>query len=306
MPPDVDRAVHQAAGDAAGDSVGGGTPTLVSYSSSWRPKPPPGRKRRPPTMPCPLPRRCPVRRSQPTRGAASPLSWARNPPWRRLGSAHRRTGPARRADTHGDRGRDDGGRAGEGRQTRRPVAGVAARRRLGPGRAAPGAARAPAGAPAPPVVEGDVPDRRRLLLHARLPAGHRGAGRRAALADRDPGAGAGDPARRAAGLPAGGRGEPARRGLHRDAGAAADLLAGQAVRAGAARFRGDRLHHHHHPVGGRRDGAHRREPVLAERRSRATRCWSRWCWWRCWARCSSRDSPRPSGSPSSWSRSTWR
>ena len=46
---------------------------------------------------------------------------------------------------------------------------------------------------------------------------------------------AADPVRRAAGLPPGGRGEPARRGLDRDAGAAAAVLEGQAVRAGAAR-----------------------------------------------------------------------
>ncbi len=37
-----------------------------------------------------------------------------------------------------------------------------------------------------PVVAGDVPDRRRLLLHARLPARDRGARGRSALADRDP------------------------------------------------------------------------------------------------------------------------
>ena len=52
---------------------------------------------------------------------------------------------------------------------------------------------------------------------------------------RDPRPGAAHPVRRAAGLPAGRRGEPARPGLDRDAGAAAAVLAGQAVRPRAAR-----------------------------------------------------------------------
>ena len=93
----------------------------------------------------------------------------------------------------------------------------------------------------------------------------------AALPDRDPGAGRADPVRRAAGLPPGGRGEPARRGLDRDAGAAADLLAGQDVRAGAARVRGHRLHHHDDAVGRRRHRAHRREPQPRAVARRATR-----------------------------------
>ena len=50
--------------------------------------------------------------------------------------------------------------------------------------------------------------------------------------DRDARAGRAHPVRCAAGLPPRGRGEPARRGLHRDARAAAELLEGQAVRAG--------------------------------------------------------------------------
>ncbi len=56
----------------------------------------------------------------------------------------------------------------------------------------------------------------------------------------------------AARLPQGCRGEPARRGLDRDAGAAAVLLAGQALRPDPARLRRHRLPDHHHPVGRRR------------------------------------------------------
>ena len=56
-------------------------------------------------------------------------------------------------------------------------------------------------------------------------------------------------------------GEPARRGLDRDAGAAAVVLEGQAVRPGPARLRRDRLHHHHDPVGRRRHRPPDREPA---------------------------------------------
>ena len=116
---------------------------------------------------------------------------------------------------------------------------------------------------APPVVEGDVPDRRRLLLDPRLPARHRGARGRSPGPDRHRRPRAGDPVRCVAGLPPGGRGEPARPGVDRDARAAAAVLEGQALRAGPARIRGHGLHDHHHPVGGRRVGARRGEPARA-------------------------------------------
>ena len=76
---------------------------------------------------------------------------------------------------------------------------------------------APRGASPAPVVAGDVPDRRRLLLDARLPARHRRPGRRRALADRHADPGPADAVRRAADLPPRRRGEPARRGLDRHA-----------------------------------------------------------------------------------------
>src|SRR6185295_3914963 len=71
------------------------------------------------------------------------------------------------------------------------------------------------------VVEGDVPDRRRLFLHARVSTGHRGPRGRRALADRHARAGAGHAARGATGLPPRRRRQPERRGLDRDAGQAA-------------------------------------------------------------------------------------
>ncbi len=115
------------------------------------------------------------------------------------------------------------------------------------------AARGRAGRPqAAPVVAGDVPDRRGLLLHARVPAGHRVPGRRAAQPGRHGHPGAAHPVRGAAGLPAGGVGEPPRAGLDRHAGAPPALLAGQALRARAPRLRPHRLHHHHHALGRRR------------------------------------------------------
>ena len=102
------------------------------------------------------------------------------------------------------------------------------------------------------MVEGHVPHRGGLLLHPRLPARHRRPGRRGAVTGRDHPAGPPHPVRRPADLPPGRGREPAWRGLDRDAGAAAAVVAGQAVRAGPARLRGHRLHHHHHPLGRRR------------------------------------------------------
>ena len=100
-------------------------------------------------------------------------------------------------------------------------------------------------------------------------------------------------------------GEPARSGLDRDAGAAADLLAGQAVRPGAAGVRRDRLPDHHHAVGRRRHRPRGGEPAPGRRAARPRGGRSPWSWSRCSARCSSRGSPRPSGSRSSWSASIW-
>ena len=105
----------------------------------------------------------------------------------------------------------------------------------------------------PAVVAGHVPDRRRLLLHPRLPARHRGAGRRRPVARRDARARAHHALRRAADVPPGRGGEPARRRQPLDARAAAALLAEQDPRALPPRVRRDRLRHHHHPLGRRRD-----------------------------------------------------
>ena len=116
-------------------------------------------------------------------------------------------------------------------------------------------------APRAPVVAGHVPDRRRLLLHPRLPARHRRPGRRRPLARRHADPRPADPLRRPADLPPRGRGEPARRGLDRHARAAARLVAGQALRPRPARVRRHRLHHHDHPVGRRRHRPPRREPL---------------------------------------------
>ena len=129
-----------------------------------------------------------------------------------------------------------------------------------------------AGPPAAPLVEGDVPDRRRLFLHPRLPTGHRRAGRRAAVAAGHRRAGAAHPVRRAAGVPQGGQGELPRRGFHLDAGAAAAQVAGQAVRAGAAGFRRHRLPDHHDAVGGGRHRAPGRQPADSRPAGRTTSC----------------------------------
>ena len=85
-----------------------------------------------------------------------------------------------------------------------------------------------------------------------LPARHRRAGRRGAVAAGDAADRGADPAGHAADVPAGGQGEPARAGLGGDAGGPAAVLAGQAVRAGPARLRRHLVDHHDHPVRGRR------------------------------------------------------
>ena len=108
-----------------------------------------------------------------------------------------------------------------------------------------------------------MPDRRGLLQHAWIPAGHRGAGGGGALPFCHAGAGAGHSARRAADVPPGGTGKSARRRLDQHAGAAAELLAQQAAGAGAAGIRGHRLRHHHHALGSRRGSPHDREPAAA-------------------------------------------
>ena len=118
-----------------------------------------------------------------------------------------------------------------------------------------------------------MPDRRRLLLHARLPAGHRRPRCRCARPGRHAGAGPGHPLRGAADVSPGGEGEPARRRQPVDAGAAAVVLAEQAPRAGPDRVRRDRVHHHHHPLRRRRHRPPGREPVPAPRRCTASEVW---------------------------------
>lgn len=98
------------------------------------------------------------------------------------------------------------------------------------------------------VVEGDVPDRRRLLLQPRLRACDRGPGRRSRLPAGDPAHRGTDPAGDAAHVPAGGEGQPARGRVGGDAGGPAAVLVGQALRPGPARLRRHLVDHHHHPV----------------------------------------------------------
>ena len=114
-----------------------------------------------------------------------------------------------------------------------------------------------------PLVEGDVPDRRGLLLDAELPARHCRLGRRGGVtvghaADRGV-----DPVRDAADVSPGGGGEPERSGVGRHVGAPADVLAGKTVRADAARVRRHVVDHHDHAVVRGRDRALRGEPVRA-------------------------------------------
>ena len=111
------------------------------------------------------------------------------------------------------------------------------------------------------VVARHVPHRRRLLLDPRVPARHRRARRRVAVAPRHDRAGAADPLRSAAGVPPCRPRELQRRGLDRDAREAAALVGRQAVRAGAAGLRGDRLHDHDHALCRRCDSARHREPL---------------------------------------------
>ncbi len=113
------------------------------------------------------------------------------------------------------------------------------------------------------VVAGDVPHRRRLLLDPRLPAVDCLRRGRAAVADRDAGAGPADAVRRAARLSRHRPPQPARRGQRLAPAGAADPVEGQGARAVPARFRRHRLRHHHHAVGGRCDRARAREPAGA-------------------------------------------
>jgi len=154
-------------------------------------------------------------------------------------------------------GQIDGHHTARATPTRQALEGVAPR--ADPRGEDGGALRA--GGPAPSaVVAGDVPDRRRLLLDPRLPAGHRRPGGRGPVTHRHAHPGAADAVRGAADVRPRGPGEPARRGLDRHAQTAAAGLAGQAVRAVPARLRRDRLHHHHHALGRRRLGARTGEP----------------------------------------------
>src|SRR3954453_2982774 len=109
-----------------------------------------------------------------------------------------------------------------------PVDRVAAASPSGVGSGPEGQAQPPRGAP---MVEGYVPDRRRLLLDVELFAGHRGAGRRGGIAPGDVADRGFDAARDAADVSAGRGGEPQRSGVGGHAGEAAAVLVGKAVRA---------------------------------------------------------------------------
>ena len=113
----------------------------------------------------------------------------------------------------------------------------------------------------PSLVESHLADRRRLLLHARLPAGHRpaGGGRRGADCDRH--SRAGHAARRAADLRTGGRAQLCRAGIDRAAREPAGGLEGKSAGPAAARLRRHGLRHHDDVVRGRRRQARHRESV---------------------------------------------
>ena len=111
------------------------------------------------------------------------------------------------------------------------------------------------------MVEGHVPDRSRLLLHAVLPAGDRSPRRRSPVPagyapDRCPHAPG-----NAADVPQGRPREPARTGVRGHAGKPPAVLAGEALCPDPARIRGDILDHHHHALVGRCHRAHAGEPL---------------------------------------------
>ena len=119
------------------------------------------------------------------------------------------------------------------------------------------------------LVEGHLADRRRLLLDARLPAGHRSPRRGRGGADRHRHPRPRDAAGRAAGLRPGGRAQLRRPGLDRHAREPARGLEGQGAGARAARLRGHGLRDHDDAVGRRRRQARDREPVPPRRPRRS-------------------------------------
>ena len=163
-----------------------------------------------------------------------------------------------------------------------------------------------AGAEGTPLVEGDVPDRRGLLLHAVLPARHRRAGRRRALPAGHPADRGADPARHAADVPAGGPGEPARAGLGGHAGDGC-------CRSGGARSSSWSCSASSPPRGSSRSPCRPPTPPCTCWRTRYAaggflhgtgRVWSPSCCCSSSAGCSCSASARRSASPSRWSRSS--
>ena len=189
------------------------------------------------------------------------------------------------------------------RPARAPAAGLAAggNRRS---RGAAGAGRPTAGAPSARLVEGHVPDRRRLLLDPGLPAGHRRSRRRLLSPVATRGPGARHAVRGAAGLPPGRSGEPARRGFHRDARTAADVVEGQAVRARSCLASPPPTSSSPSPCPPPTPRRTSRRTRSCPQPARATRSRSPSSCSPCSVRCSSRASARPSASPSPSSRST--